>query len=144
MMIVFEKLHSIQWQNILISREILCPELNSSRSSSMLCKIVQSNQCVNYEILPRNSSIHGEIVLLQSKCMRWSVIQFFFAFSHFGIYLCNILCSFVQYALERLKVMCEEALCTNLSIDNAAEILILADLHSADQLKAQAIDFINT
>lgn len=51
---------------------------------------------------------------------------------------------FLQYALERLKVMCEEALCTNLSIDNAAEILILADLHSADQLKAQAIDFINT
>lgn len=40
--------------------------------------------------------------------------------------------------------MCEEALCTNLSIDNAAETLILADLHSADQLKAQAIDFINT
>lgn len=51
---------------------------------------------------------------------------------------------FLQYALERLKVMCEEALCTNLSIDNAADTLILADLHSADQLKAQAIDFINT
>ncbi|KAG8232529.1 hypothetical protein J437_LFUL012159 [Ladona fulva] len=46
--------------------------------------------------------------------------------------------------MERLKVMCEEALCTNLSIENAADILILADLHSADQLKAQAIDFINT
>jgi speckle-type POZ protein len=40
--------------------------------------------------------------------------------------------------------MCEEALCTNLSIENAADILILADLHSADQLKAQSIDFINT
>ena len=50
----------------------------------------------------------------------------------------------MQYALERLKVMCEEALCTNLSIENAADILILADLHSADQLKAQSIDFINT
>lgn len=50
----------------------------------------------------------------------------------------------LQYALERLKVMCEEALCTNLSIENAADILILADLHSADQLKAQSIDFINT
>lgn len=49
-----------------------------------------------------------------------------------------------QYALERLKVMCEEALCTNLSIENAADVLILADLHSADQLKAQAIEFINT
>lgn len=51
-----------------------------------------------------------------------------------------ILC---RYALERLKVMCEEALCTGLSVENASEVLILADLHSADQLKAQAIDFIN-
>ena len=40
--------------------------------------------------------------------------------------------------------MCEEALCINLSTENAAEVLILADLHSADQLKAQAIVFINT
>ncbi|CAH2008635.1 unnamed protein product [Acanthoscelides obtectus] len=56
----------------------------------------------------------------------------------------DLLAAADKYALERLKVMCEEALCTNLSIENAAEILILADLHSADQLKAQAIDFINT
>lgn len=48
-----------------------------------------------------------------------------------------------QYALERLKVMCEDALCNSLSVENAAEILILADLHSADQLKTQAVDFIN-
>jgi speckle-type POZ protein len=40
--------------------------------------------------------------------------------------------------------MCEEALCRKLSIKNAADILILVDLHSADQLKAQCIDFINT
>lgn len=52
--------------------------------------------------------------------------------------------SCLQYALDRLKVMCEEALCTNLSTENVADVLILADLHSADQLKAQAIDFINT
>ncbi|MBN3287127.1 SPOP protein, partial [Polyodon spathula] len=51
--------------------------------------------------------------------------------------------SLFTYALERLKVMCEDALCSNLSVDNAAEILILADLHSADQLKNQAVDFIN-
>jgi len=51
---------------------------------------------------------------------------------------------YLQYALEKLKVMCEEALCVNLSVETAAETLILADLHSADQLKAQTIDFINT
>lgn len=50
---------------------------------------------------------------------------------------------FSQYALERLKVMCEEALCNSLSVENVADTLILADLHSAEQLKAQAIDFIN-
>merc|ERR1719429_510159 len=40
--------------------------------------------------------------------------------------------------------MCEEALCNSLTVENVSEILILADLHSADQLKATAIDFINT
>lgn len=55
------------------------------------------------------------------------------------------MCMYVsQYALDRLKVMCEEALCLSLSVDTAADTLILADLHSADQLKAQTIDFINT
>ena len=49
----------------------------------------------------------------------------------------------LQYALERLKVMCEEALCTNLSVDNVSEVLVLADLHTAEQLKTYAIDFIN-
>lgn len=55
----------------------------------------------------------------------------------------DLLAAADKYALERLKVMCEEALCSGLSVENAAEVLILADLHSADQLKAQAIDFIN-
>jgi speckle-type POZ protein len=50
---------------------------------------------------------------------------------------------YLQYALERLKVMCEEALCSSLSIENVSEILVLADLHSAEQLKTHAIDFIN-
>jgi len=49
----------------------------------------------------------------------------------------------LQYALERLKVMCEEALCLNLSVDNVSDVLALADLHCAEQLRTHAIDFIN-
>ncbi|RXG73023.1 Protein roadkill [Armadillidium vulgare] len=56
----------------------------------------------------------------------------------------DLLAAADKYALERLKVMCEEALCINLNTENSAEVLILADLHSADQLKAQAIEYINT
>uniref|UniRef100_A0A2K6CQ86 MATH domain-containing protein n=1 Tax=Macaca nemestrina TaxID=9545 RepID=A0A2K6CQ86_MACNE len=44
---------------------------------------------------------------------------------------------------KHLKVMCEEALSSNLSIENIADTLVLADLHFAEQLKAQAIDIIN-
>lgn len=55
----------------------------------------------------------------------------------------DLLAAADKYALERLKVMCEEALCNNLSVENVSEVLILADRHSAEQLKAQAIEFIN-
>ena len=40
-------------------------------------------------------------------------------------------------------MMCEEALCANLNIENVSDTLVLADLHSATQLKAMCIDFIN-
>lgn len=49
----------------------------------------------------------------------------------------------MQYNLERLKVMCEEALCNNLTEENAADTLILADLHSAQKLKEITIVYIN-
>lgn len=49
-----------------------------------------------------------------------------------------------KYCLERLKVQCEETLCSTIDKDNVADILILADLHSATQLRQQCIDFINT
>jgi len=56
----------------------------------------------------------------------------------------DLLAAADKYALERLKVMCEEALCNGLTVENVCDVLILADLHSAEQLKAQAIEFINT
>ena len=55
----------------------------------------------------------------------------------------DLLAAADKYALERLKIMCEEALCNNLSVENVSEVLILADRHSAEQLKAKAIEFIN-
>lgn len=39
--------------------------------------------------------------------------------------------------------MCEQSLCLSLSNENACDTLILADLHSAEHLKMQAIDYIN-
>ncbi|OBS67269.1 hypothetical protein A6R68_04190, partial [Neotoma lepida] len=47
-----------------------------------------------------------------------------------------------KYDLEILKVMCEDALCRDLSVENAAHTLFMADLHSLGQLKTQALDFI--
>ncbi|XP_021045396.1 TD and POZ domain-containing protein 4-like [Mus pahari] len=55
---------------------------------------------------------------------------------------CDVLAAADKYGLEGLKVMCEDALCRDLSVENAAHTLILADLHSTEHLKTQALDFI--
>lgn len=55
----------------------------------------------------------------------------------------DLLAAADKYQLERLKVMCEQSLCAGLTVENSCETLILADMHTAGQLKAQAIDFIN-
>lgn len=39
--------------------------------------------------------------------------------------------------------MCEQSLCLSLTNDNACDTLTLADLHSAEHLKMQSIEFIN-
>ena len=49
-----------------------------------------------------------------------------------------------KYGLERLKLMCEAALCHSLSVDNAAEFLVFADLHGAQHLKSQALRLITS
>lgn len=48
-----------------------------------------------------------------------------------------------KYALDQLKALCEECLCSKLTVETAAELFFLADLHSAVLLKACAMGFIN-
>ncbi|KAH9363620.1 hypothetical protein HPB48_004141 [Haemaphysalis longicornis] len=47
-----------------------------------------------------------------------------------------------KYALDRLKAMCEKVVSSNISEANAAEVLAFADMHSANQLKTQAVRYI--
>ena len=47
-----------------------------------------------------------------------------------------------KYQLERLKVLCEESLVAGLATDNVCDTLVLADLHSAEQLKTHALEFV--
>ncbi|KAI0567916.1 TD and POZ domain-containing protein 1, partial [Pyrenophora tritici-repentis] len=55
---------------------------------------------------------------------------------------CDVLPAADKYGLVGLKVLCEDAFCRNLSVKNATHTLILADLHSTEKLKTQALDFI--
>jgi len=53
----------------------------------------------------------------------------------------DLLAAADKYQLDRLKVMCEEALASNLTVENVASILIIADMHNAAQLKKIALHF---
>lgn len=46
------------------------------------------------------------------------------------------------YELNRLKVMCEDALCSSLSIENVVDMLKFANDHKAEQLKAEIFAWI--
>ena len=54
----------------------------------------------------------------------------------------HLLVAATRYQLGRLQVMCELQLSKTLTIENAVDRLLLADLHSADQLKEEAVRFI--
>lgn len=47
-----------------------------------------------------------------------------------------------KYALERLKAMCEGFIGADLSVENAAEVLLFADMHNALQLKPRVVAYI--
>ncbi len=49
----------------------------------------------------------------------------------------------MQYDLKGLKRLCESSLIKQLSVDNACDVLVLADMHSEQYLKEKAIQFIN-
>ena len=48
-----------------------------------------------------------------------------------------------KYELDHLKALCEEQLSYDLQVDNAARILILADACKAEQLKRNALLYVN-
>lgn len=43
--------------------------------------------------------------------------------------------------MDDLKIICGEKLVEGLTIDNAADILVLADVHNAEDLKQNVIEF---
>jgi len=47
-----------------------------------------------------------------------------------------------QYELEELKMMCEVFLGFTLTIDKAVDMLLLADMHNANELKSTCIRYI--
>src|SRR5699024_6423095 len=62
------------------------------------------------------------------------------------IYLCSLLQYSVflfQYQVDHLKALCEGSLITKLTPETVANYLVIADMHSAEQLKASAIEYIN-
>lgn len=54
----------------------------------------------------------------------------------------DLLAAADKYKIDGLKVLCEMALCDQLSVDNVFESLRLAEIHGTEKLKTKAIEFI--
>ena len=54
----------------------------------------------------------------------------------------DLLVAAEKYNLNDLKQMCEDNLCVNLNLENALNMLVLADLHGANNLRLIALEFI--
>jgi speckle-type POZ protein len=86
-----------------------------------------------------------EIIDLEYKVVREMLIFIYSGKSPNVKEMANYLLSAAdKYGLDRLKLICEDTLCSNLSVDNSTHILILADLYNAHSLKAEAINFITS
>nr|CAB3483530.1 unnamed protein product [Digitaria exilis] len=46
-----------------------------------------------------------------------------------------------RYALDRLKLICAQKLCDDMSVDTVAATLVCAEMYSCPELKSQCIDF---
>ncbi|XP_065205254.1 speckle-type POZ protein-like [Planococcus citri] len=55
---------------------------------------------------------------------------------------CDLLAAADKYDLDDLKKICEDSVYMSLSVDNASNVLILADRHNVNKLKSKVIDFI--
>lgn len=54
----------------------------------------------------------------------------------------KLLAAAEKYMLDLLKAKCEASLCINITLENCCQLLILADLHSAERLKTSVLDFV--
>jgi len=54
----------------------------------------------------------------------------------------HLLAAADKYQVERLRQLCEVELASSLSVQNAAERLALAEMHSAEQLKEECVEFV--
>merc|ERR1712034_36737 len=53
-----------------------------------------------------------------------------------------LMCAADKYQLEHLKTMCEDILCSRISLENAASLLVMADLQRVEKLKEKVLGFI--
>ena len=54
----------------------------------------------------------------------------------------ELLAAAERFMMDELKIICEDYLCANLSIDNAIENLVLGDYHQAHKLSRMAVNVI--
>jgi speckle-type POZ protein len=111
-------------------------------------KAVLSARSSVFSVLFRHDILENKNNRVEADDVRYDVLQEMVHFIYAGrtpnlIEMSyELLQAAEKYYLERLKVMCKDVLCLNLTTENVAGTLILAGLHSAKQWKERCLSFI--
>ncbi|XP_011877875.1 PREDICTED: speckle-type POZ protein A-like [Vollenhovia emeryi] len=97
-----------------------------------------------FEHMEESKKNHVIITDVSAKVLR-EVLRFIYTgkVANLNVMARDLLDAADKYALKRLKLLCEKALYNTLTRENAADMLILADLYCSDQLKSKVLDFMN-
>ena len=75
-------------------------------------------------------------------CHQMVVFMYSGKVARLGEKAADLLVAAEKYDLKELKQMCEDNLCVNLNLENALDMLVLADIHGANNLRLLTLEFI--
>lgn len=136
------------FERLMLSGELSDFIITADKEDFYVHKCILMARSDVFKAMFENSILGNNQTRVEVNDIRPDVLTEFLRFIYTGkVYLieemvCELLYTAAKYSVGGLKIMCEETMCLNLSLNNALKYLELALIHNATKLKEGTIKFI--